>query len=614
MLESAMEAPPSFGHCRLAVCGLVLLLAAIALACGPSASTATTAVEDVSRSAAGGDSSSLAGTSPSLEIHSQISTSAAAAQEGAFSGAASTPSPGAAAEAADEIVLVTRMEPGTVGAWNQECYGDAANAICLDIASDPLTWIDSGTYEVVPLTGVESWSQHARDRWSFKLRKGVTFHNGEPWDAAAAKAGLDYLGDEETAGHGLGSFRFHGAVEGKVVDGNTLDVVCGISCPILPRTTIFSSFQAPEWWAEATERDKATLTVGLGPYRIVEHVPGVEVLLESFEDYLPNAAIDAQAPAIQRARQVWQRDPLARAAMLRAGEAHWAADIGFDYIPAVPRTRVGTTSQVFTLVADNIWHPELRKREVREALALAVDCEVLTEALYYGLQGCLGNIALAGTVGINASNSLPYGYNPARARQLLEDSEYNPENVIRVHTRLASVYRGLEMLESVVTMWEAVGVNAELVVQDPATARDYRRSGCGQFGNADDRLRCVEMGSPEPAGVSTHYYETVTSNEVMDMQRQLLLRASCHSVNSRVCNLAAGLEGMTFQESIADAASTPSGPERTGKLEALTQIIYDEYWFLPLFAPVQVYGLSDELEWQPRHDGRLRLNSMQFNR
>lgn len=55
--------------------------------------------------------------------------------------------------------------------------------VCEDVASDALTWIDSTTFEVVPLIGVESWSQVATDRWRFNLRYGVTFHNGEQWTA-----------------------------------------------------------------------------------------------------------------------------------------------------------------------------------------------------------------------------------------------------------------------------------------------------------------------------------------------------------------------------------------------------------------------------------------------
>ena len=96
--------------------------------------------------------------------------------------------------------------------------------VCEDVASDPLTWIDSCTFEVVPLSGMESWSQVAPDRWRFNLRDGLTFHNGDQWNAAA-KLGIDYLGDEETAGHGTASYGFHASISGEVVDDLTVDVV-----------------------------------------------------------------------------------------------------------------------------------------------------------------------------------------------------------------------------------------------------------------------------------------------------------------------------------------------------------------------------------------------------
>ena len=597
-------------HRPLAYAGITALMVAIIVACGPSALATpangngdgqTTQVEDATIP-----------TNTVERLEDPMVPYSGLEETGPYAVPGSTPAPKAAAAASNEIVLVTQVEPGTLGTWNQDCGGSLSTVICADIASDPFTWIDSGTFEVVPLTGIDSWSQQAQDRWRFKLREGITFHNGEPWDARAAKAGFDYLGDLDTFGHGNRAFGFHGVVSGKVVDKLTIDVTCEAACPIFPRTAISTTFQAPEWWEEVSVQESSTMTVGLGPYRIVEYVPGTEVRLEAYEDYKPNIAVDAQTPAIKRARQIWHPEPLARAALLRAGEAHWASNVGFEYVPAVPRFKTGTTPDIFALVADNIWHPELKKKGVREALALAVDCELLMDVLYDGLQRCIGNISHWGTVGVNESNSAPYGYNPVRARQLLEDSGYDYENVIAIHARLNPVFRGLEMLESVVTMWEAVGVNAELVVLDPASARDYRRSGCGQLEGAETQLQCVEMAPPEPVGASTHYYETVTSNETLDMQRQLLLRGSCHSVNSRVCNLAPGLEGMTYQESIADAIGTPMGTARTRKLEALSQIIHDEFWFLPLFAPVEVYGLSDNLEWEPRHDRRLRLNTMKL--
>ena len=542
---------------------------------------------------------------------------------------AATPTPIAAVSAKDTIILVTQEEPTSLGTFSDGCSGNVPSMICEEIATDPFTWIDSTNFEVVPLSGVESWSQIDPQRWRFNLRDGVEFHNGEPWNADAVAWNLDLNGRPDIGG----GYSFHQKIEGEAVDELTVDVVCEGPCPIFPRTAIFTVFQAPQWYESASEDDRERNTIGIGPYRIVEWRPGVEVEIEAYDNYKPNSAFDAQAPSIKSAFQVWRPEPLVRAAMIQAGEAHWAVDIGFENIDSVPLAKSGTNNEVFTLVADNIWHPELRKKEVRQALALGVDCQTLMEVLYDGLQECIGNISQWGTVGITESNYADYGFDPEMARELLATSgyykpDYDPERnnydvneEIRIHTRAARVYRGLEMFESVVSTWrEELGVNAHVVVLEPNRAREARRSGCGKFIQvADDgtqdrsgALACSEQDPPAPFGSSTHYYETATSNEALDMQRQLVLRNSCFNVNSRVCNLVPGLDGMTFEESITDAIETALGPDRTRKMEAMAQIIHDEYWFLPFFVSVQVYGMSEDLEWEPRYDPRTRVNSMRF--
>ena len=47
-------------------------------------------------------------------------------------------------------------------------------------------------------------------------------------------------------------------------------------------------------------------------------------------------------------------------------------------------------------------------------------------------------------------------------------------------------------------------------------------------------------------------------------------------------------------------------------MEGLAQIIHDEHWFLPFFSTVQVYGVAENLDLEPRFDARLRLNTMSF--
>jgi peptide/nickel transport system substrate-binding protein len=291
--------------------------------------------------------------------------------------------------------------------------------------------------------------------------------------------------------------------------------------------------------------------------------------------------------------------------MVAAGEADLAFDIGFQNLHLAPRALTGSTNEVYFLVADNIWHPELRKKQVREALNLAIDCQALMEDLYYGMQGCWGNISPEGSAGINPQNSAPYPYDPQRARQLLDAAGYNPANEILIHTRQGRIYRDAELWQAVAGMWQDVGVNVRVQVHSAESHREVRRSGCGNFDASAGQ--CGEYNPPGPAVASSHYFEIATPNETLDLQQQLLLRVSCFSVNSRVCNLTPGLE-----DSINDAVGAPLGPQRTSQMEALAQTIHDEFWFVPMFQVKTAYGLAPDLEWAPRHDTRTRINTMRF--
>ena len=590
-MENATLHHRRYGGWALGVLGALAMMAS---ACGGPAATATTVPPTATTEAP-------AEPTPTLGFVSTPTPDAMVATPTPRP----TPTPGVVTSARDSITLVAGEEPGVLGAFSSGCSGNVPSMVCEDIATDPLTWIDSSTFEVVPLSGVESWSQEEPHRWRFRLRDGVTFHNGEPWNAEAAKLGIDWHGDSATAGHATGSYGFHGGLSGEVVDDLTVDVVCEIACPILPRTTMFLKFQAPEWWATASDAEKENTTIGLGPYKIVEWRRGIEVELEAFEDYKPNRATDSRAPSINTAFQIWRSEALVRTTMVQTGEADLAFEIGFVNRDLVPQALTGTNNEVYLLVADNIWHPELKKKAVREALNLAIDCEGLMESLYEGLQTCYGNISQRGTVGITPENSAPYPYDPARARELLAEAGYDPANEITIYTREGRVYNDVELAEAIVGQWQEVGVNANLQVMEESLHVQVRRSGCGQFG--ENALDCVNQSPPPPFSASSHFYAAGTSNESLDMQRQLLLRNSCGNVNSRVCDLVPG-----FEDALQDAIQTPLGPERTRKMEELTTIIHNEYWFVPLFEVVTVYGLAEDLEWTPRYDPRTRINTMRF--
>jgi peptide/nickel transport system substrate-binding protein len=478
---------------------------------------------------------------------------------------------------------------------------------CGEFTTDYLTWIDGKAgFEVVPLSGIESWEQVDPKRWRFKLRQGVKFHNGEPWNAEAAKLGIDWNGEGVNPGTG---FSYTGPTKGEVVDEYTADVVCGRPCPIFPRTAVFTKFQAPKWWASATEGEKTSMTMGFGPYRITGYRRGVDTTFEIYEGYLPNKAFDSQAPTIKQFTHVYRAENLVRAAMSATGEADWAADIGFESKGRVPQYKQSGTTEIYTLVLDTMWHPELKKQKVRLALAHAIDCQGLLDSLFQGQVKCHAAIAPRASVGITAENSKPRAYDPDLAKRLLKEAGYDPKNEINVNSRPGSNVRGLEILEAVVSYWRAAGVTSKLNSWgDLAKARDVQLSGCGQFGQDavfKEKLDCAQRSPPGPYFASSHAYEVATSDEILDMQRQGTARMSCFGRSSRVCYT-------ELQKKIDIASGTPPGPERTRLMEEVANIGYQEVYFIPFFEVQYAYGLSKDVVWEPYYAPRLRGNSMKW--
>ena len=523
----------------------------------------------------------------------------------------------AAVSARDTVIIVSNEEPLALGYSGGGCQGNIQSTACEEMIGEPFTWIDNKTFEVVPLSHIEGWEQVAPDRWRFKLREGVKFHNGVPWDSAQAKFWLDWSGDEETAGNeGSNSFGFHGVIGGEVVDPLTVDITCGKACPILPRTLIFTKVTEMGWWQAASEDEKVSNNIGLGPYKLVEWRRGVQVELEAYEDYKPNKAFAAQAPIIQNVRQVWRTEALVRAAMLEAGEADWA-EISLDDRDRVPKHVVGTNNEAYLFVIDTVHHPELRKKDVREALTLAVDCETLMEQIFDNLFTCFTAMAQMGTEGITAENSRGYDFDPERARQLLAEANYDPANVIKLHMRNQRIPKDTEYGEAVVTYWKEVGINAELHVVESSVHTNIGRSNCGHgrsktdFANAAGEgllEKCRSLGPGKTTFQSMHLTAPATSTESLDFaSRQGRLRLSCFGRSSGVCDNT--LQAMT------DACVVVNfGPERVKCNTDIADYVRDNFLVYGNFVNVAVYGLSADLEWDPYYSPRIRANTLRFTK
>jgi peptide/nickel transport system substrate-binding protein len=431
----------------------------------------------------------------------------------------------------------------------------------------------------------------------------VKFHNGEPWNAQAAKFSIDITGDPA---NGLNSYTYTGPVSAEVMDDLTVDVVCEGPCPIFPRTSIFQRFQAPAWYQAATEAERASSTIGFGPYKYVEWRPGESIELQAYEDYLPNpASRESQAPIIKDLTQVYRSEALVRATMVKTGEADFAFEIGLENIPAVPQHQVGGTAEVLILQFDTIWHPELKKQKVRQAITHAIDCPAIVRTLYEDTTVCRGNASSPGTLGITDKNASPYKYDPELARRLLQEAEYDPANRIDIIVRIGRLYRGEELGEATVGYLREVGINAELKLVERSVWQEISRTGCGQY--KEKALDCMNQPPGPPTHGSSQAYFNAPGNEILDYVRLARSHMDCFRTNAHYCD-------PQRVQPLLEQAAAASGDERRKLLEELADIHYNEVVVLPFFDLTIVYGLSEDLVFTPRYDRVVRANMLYFAR
>jgi ABC-type transport system substrate-binding protein len=473
----------------------------------------------------------------------------------------------------------------------------------------------------VPTSATTGWEQLAPDKWRFNLRQGVKFHNGEEWNAQAALPSTAYLG---IGVNDNSSYPYTGGYTAEAVDNFTPDINCDEPCPIFPNTAFFLSFGAPNYLKTTTEEEQARQSVGFGPYKLVRWQPGVDITQEAYEDYVPAGDhFEFQKPFIKNLRWLWRGEPTVMTAMVQAGEADIAWDVGVDAVKALPENMIkaGGSAETFALTVNTLWHPELKKKQVRQAIVHAINCQEMVDVLYSGLTTCRGNIIWPGVIGASERNTAPYEYNPELSRQLLAEANYDPDNVITIMGRATRIPKNVEVYEAVQAYLAEVGMNVEIELVEASVRRE--RTGCG-IGKAVAEVIAASGRDPNVAkptredfqaaiakGASCPYgdlIENEPSNETLDFGRQANFYMSCVFPRSLVCDPSPG----GLEDQIAEALAA-SGEERQRKLKVLADRMHDDVLFIPTFDLPVIYAVDPKLNWSTRFDGRVRASNMWFS-
>ena len=269
----------------------------------------------------------------------------------------------------------------------------------------------------------ESWTESPDGLvYEFKLREGVTFHNGAPFTAEDVQFSfLRYKGTSAKLLHERVK-----AVE--VIDVHRLRFVLHTPWPdfltFYATLATGAAWVVPKTYLEQVGDDGFKRhPVGLGPYRFVRSDPGVELVLEANERYW------RKVPSIKRIIYKGIPEAPTRLAMLKTGEADIAYLMYREEGEAVrkdPKLRLVRSFPPVTWYLDfpEQWDPKSpwHDRRVRLAANYAIDKQAINEVERFGLGRVTGSIiprSLEFALPLE-----PYPYDPAQAKRLLTEAGY----------------------------------------------------------------------------------------------------------------------------------------------------------------------------------------------
>lgn len=268
--------------------------------------------------------------------------------------------------------------------------------------------------KVTPLLA-ESWEVSPDLKtYTFRLRRGVKFQNGEPFNAQAVKFSFDRAGGEKSTNKDKRTF---GNLTTQVVDEHTVVLLNKEIDPDLP----FLLGQATAIIVEPkSAANNATQPVGTGPYRLENWTKGSSAVLAKWDGF--------RTPNLAKLRRVTFRfisDPAAQAASLLSGDVQAFPRIGTRVVAQFrnnPQFQVIVGgSRAKTILAMNSKRKPLDDVRVRRAILAAVDRKAFVEAAADGFGTPIGSHYVPGAEGFVDTTAVN-PYDPEKAKRLLAEA------------------------------------------------------------------------------------------------------------------------------------------------------------------------------------------------
>lgn len=343
--------------------------------------------------------------------------------------------------------------------------------------------------------------------YTFRLRDGVTFHNGEPVTSSEVVWSWERYLDPATGWTCLGDF--DGSTGSRIEQVRAVDRLTVAFRLNRPQPLFLSQMAAINCGAGAIlhpasldEEGRWRSPISTGPYRLVEWRRGHSIKVEAFPGYRPRAGVRDGNTGGKHALEktlTWLviRDAASRLAALDKGQV--------DIMPEVPAAEMRQIRHIKgvhlvsapmlgsygILIQDQ--DPLLSDRRIREAIALAIDRDALAELVNEGT--AVGNPSIVATASVFHPGPEVLGgrADVERAKTLLREAGYDGAAIkLTTNRRYPAMFNQALLVQA---MCRQVGLNIEIEVVEWAAQMDRWRSGRFQLFSFGFSARADAAGS-----------------------------------------------------------------------------------------------------------------------
>jgi peptide/nickel transport system substrate-binding protein len=306
---------------------------------------------------------------------------------------------------------------------------------------------------------VDSWDESADHRlWTFKLRKGLEFHDGKPVTGEDVIASLQRWGKRDAMGSAL--FQFVQRMDSPAPDTFRifLGEACGFLLEALGKPSSNVPFIMPKRIAETDAFKQIEEHIGSGPFvfKREEFKPGDKAVYTKFAKYVPRSEPPSGSTGGKNVyvdRVEWNlalRDAQAQVSALQKGEVDIIEALGFDHYETV---KADATLQLPVyakyglqyMARFNHLHKPFDNPKVRQAVvaAFSQDAFLRAQVGVKDLYKPCGSMFVCGTpYGSLAGSDLQMKSNMKKAQDLVKASGYDGTPIVVMKpTDLASIQK-----------------------------------------------------------------------------------------------------------------------------------------------------------------------------